>query len=407
VTAGLAIGIALGGCGADERIGARVALGAAADPPAPSCAGAVLTALGHVAMHVYDEGVSSERAVTAVHFIKTSTRLHAAVERGDARAAQTIAEGLIANGHMTNLEVIRGGKVLVDAGPAALAPLRGTLTGARGTPIGTYVTSVWTDGGFVTETEGIAGSSVALLANGQSIAGSFALPPGALGTEGTLSQSGVDYQYTSFPANTFPSGPLRVYLLRPISSASQFCGRTSQDTVVNTLTRVATLIYDGEAGRRALIQVHRVQKNGPLLRAVARRDPGATRRAVEGLLNQHVVRLRVSAAGRLLSDVGGPFVLAPVNAPLLVGGRTIGSFVLSIQDDEGYRRLAKRLAGLDVLMYMGGRLVKNSLGPNPGRVPANGSYHHRGHTFRVFTLHVEAFPSGPLRIVVLVPIPYT
>ncbi len=43
--------------------------------------------------------------------------------------------------------------------------------------------------------------------------------------------------------------------------------------------------------------------------------------------------------------------------------------MLSIQDDEGYLRLTRRLAGLDVLMYMGAnhtRLVKNSLGPEPG-----------------------------------------
>ena len=56
------------------------------------------------------------------------------------------------------------------------------------------------------------------------------------------------------------------------------------------------------------------------------------------------MRLRVSAGGQLLSDVGGPYVLAPVSAPLRLDGRTIGSFVLSIQDDEGYLRLTRRLA---------------------------------------------------------------
>ena len=81
--------------------------------------------------------------------------------------------------------------------------------------------------------------------------------------------------------------------------------------------------------------------------------------------------------------------------------------MLSIQDDEGYLRLAKRLVGLDVLMQMGSQLVKNSLGPNPGRVPQSGLYHYRGHSFRVFTLAARSFPSGPLRISVLVPIPYS
>lgn len=407
VAIALAISIAIAGCGAGHRSNSTVPMSAAADPSPSTCAGTVLSALGRVAMRVYHEGVASERTVTARHFIATSSPLRAALERGDAQAARATAQALIAGGHMTNLELMRGGQVLASVGPDALAPQSGTLTGAGGTPIGTFVTSVWTDEGFLAETGGITQGFVALRANGRSIAGSFGLPPGELPTRGTLTKNGVDYQYTSFPAETYPSGPLTVYLLRSTRSTTALCGQTSQDTVVKTLSQVATLIYTGEAGRRALTQVHRVQHDTALLRAVARRDGAATRQAIVGLLNQHIVRLRVSAPGRMLADVGGPLVLAPVNAPLRLGGHTIGSFVLSIQDDEGYRRLAKRLAGLDVLMYMGSELVKNSLGPMPGAVPASGTYRYQGRTFGVFTLHADAFPSGPLRIVVLIPIRYT
>ncbi len=118
--------------------------------------------------------------------------------------------------------------------------------------------------------------------------------------------------------------------------------------------------------------------------------------------------MRVSVGGRLLSDVGGPYVLAPVRATLRLDGRKIGSLVLSIQDDEGYLRLARRLAGLHVLMYMSpsDQLVKNSVGSLPGFVPASGPYTYHGHPFSVFTVNAEAFPSGPLTIRVLVPIPY-
>jgi len=185
------------------------------------------------------------------------------------------------------------------------------------------------------------------------------------------------------------------------------CGASDEDTTVNTISHVAHLIYEGEGGRRTLEQIHRVQRNRPLLSAVARRDAAATRRAVEALLHQHIVRLRVSAGGRLLSDVGGPLVLAPVHAPLRLGGRRIGSFVLSIQDDEGYKRLAARLVGLDVVMYMGSRLVKSTLGPSPGAIPTSGKLRLRGRTYRLFTFKAEAFPSGPLRITVLIPIPYS
>jgi len=180
-----------------------------------------------------------------------------------------------------------------------------------------------------------------------------------------------------------------------------------EHATVNTLAKVAKQIYLGEAGSRAQVEVRRVQRDQPLLRALASRDAHATRAAVAALLTKHLVRLRVSAGGRLIADVGGPYVLAPVAAALRSGGRTIGEFVASIQDDEGYLRLARRLAGLHVLMYMGPALVKNSLGPDPGDVPEEGRYVYRGHPFRTVTVHAEAFPRGPLRIIVLIPIPYT
>jgi hypothetical protein len=149
-----------------------------------------------------------------------------------------------------------------------------------------------------------------------------------------------------------------------------------------------------------------VQHSGPLARAVAARDPAAMRSAIRALLTEHIVRLRVRT-GSLLVDVGGPYVLAPVSADLRGGGHTPARFTLSIQDDEGYLRLTRRLAGLYVLMYMGPTLVKNSLGPSPGTPPAEGRYEYRGRTYRTVTLHAQAFPAGPLRIVVLVPIPYS
>src|SRR5271166_3881935 len=102
---------------------------------------------------------------------------------------------------MTNLEIVRAGRVLADVGsPAALAPLSGTISGASHSPIGTFVTSVWSDEGFVLETDGVTNGAVALRAQGHSIAGSFRLPAGPLPRHGTITVHGIDYQYTSFPA---------------------------------------------------------------------------------------------------------------------------------------------------------------------------------------------------------------
>jgi len=406
----LALAAAIAGCGSGagrSSTGPASAGAGRSQATTGGCAATVLEALGHVAMRVYHEGVSSERTGAALHFTKASLPLREAVERDDPAAARAAAEGLIAGGHMTSLRVTRGATVLADVGARdAVAPLSGTITNAAGARIGSFVTTVWADEGLLAETQGIAESVVALRANGRSLAGSFPIRSGELPATGTLHTKGVAYRYTSYPAEAFPSGPLRVYLLRPVRSTARLCGATAEDTVFNTISRVASLIYDGETGGRAEVQVQRVQRDPGLLAAVARRDASVARRAVARLLNQHIVRLRVSTAAGVLADVGGPYVLAPVSAPLRAGGRTIGSIVLSIQDDEGYLRLAKRLAGLDVLMYMDGRLVKNSLGPAPPTVPRRGLVHYRGRTFRVFTLDARAFPSGVLRIAVLIPIPY-
>ncbi len=392
-----------------------------ATPAQGDCAGKVLQVLRDVVTRVYHEGVTSERTGTAEHFITTSVPLREAIENGDAARARSTARALIAAGRMTSLRISRGGpgesspgappaggQVLAEVGSPSLAPIAGRLTDPAGTAIGSFLTSVWSDSGFVAEVDGVTEGLTSIRSHGASIGGSFPLPRGELPQAGTAKIHGVAYRYTSFPVTAYPSSAASVYLLRRASSFAALCGRDDQATLVNTLTRVATLIYRSERGAHASEQVQRVQHDQALLSAVARRDPTATRSAVEALLHEHVVRLRVSATGgQLLADVGGPYVLAPVTAPLRLRGRTIGSIVLSIQDDEGYKRLTGRLAGLRVLMYMGPTLVKNSLGPSPGSPPASGPYRYRGHSYRVFTLHAQAFPSGPLRIVVLIPIPYS
>jgi hypothetical protein len=396
------------GCGSG---GAARAEDTPAAAPAGECPQTVMATLASVLQRVYREGLESERAASARHMIERSLPLRAAIERGDPAAAARAARELLATGHLTNLEVQAGGHTLVSVGGAALAPLHGTIADAGGTRLASYTTSVWADSGFASEASGVAEGTIALRSGARSVGGTLELGAGQLPVQGSLTRRGVVYQYTSFPARAYPTGAVQVYVLKPLAAVEKLCGATAADTQLATLSHVANLIYEGERGPRTLVQVRRVQRYAPLLRAVAARDPVATRAAVEALLHHHIVRLRVSAAGRLLSDDGGPYVLAPVHAELRLHGRTIGSFVLSIQDDEGYLRLAKRLAGLDVLMYMRDaagkpQLVKNSLGPAPGHVPAQGAYGYRGKSFRVFTVAAEAFPAGPLTIRVLVAQPY-
>jgi hypothetical protein len=412
VLAVLAVLITFSGCGqggAGKGSSAPTAAVAGAPSAHRTCPETVLDVLVRVARRIYHQGLASERTRSAAHLIAASAALREGVERGDAAATRVAALGLVAGGHMTNLRVMDPtGRMLADVGGAAVTPLHGTLQGTGGRPIGSYITSVWSDEGLIAETNGVTGGRLALRVNGHSVGGSLALAAGSLPKEGTLTHGGQRYRYASFGGKAYPAGGMRIYLLKPLGAMAALCGSTSEDTVVHTLSRIAGLIYAGEGGRRTLAQVRRVQGDQRLLRAVAAGDRPAAKAAIEALLTEHIVRLRVNTASGLLVDVGGPFVLAPVTAPLRLAGHTIGSFVLSIQDDEGYLRLTKRLVGLRVLMYMGGtHLVKNSLGPSPGTVPASGTYEYRGRRFRVFTVNARAFPSGPLTIRVLVPIPYS
>jgi len=400
--------------------------------PGQSCQATVLDTLGKVVKRVYREGVHSERTIVATQLITRSVALREALEHNDPAAARAAARALVARGKIADLIVTSlRGLTLADVGGAALAPFSGSISGVRGQRIGSYVASVWSDNGFLTESSGIAEGALTLRVGTHNLPGSSdLLPAQQLPRQGAITIAGRPYQYYSLGGQVFPGGAgVRIYLTRSAASTAQYCAAGAAGTTVNTLAHVAELIYAGEAGPRTLTQIHRVQHYRPLLEAVARREPAASEAAIKKLLHQHIVRMRVyagpspgqgavagagasagagAAAGtpQPLADVGGPYVLAPVSAPLRLQGRTVGTLVLSIQDDEGYLRLARRLAGLRVLMFMGTRLVKNSLGPNPGHVPETGRYEYGNRSWRVFTLHATAFPSGPLTIRVLTPIPY-
>ncbi len=410
LTAGLAVTAALAGCGSTAT-----GLDAQTSPTAPQtvagCPQTVMRTLGSVLARIYHEGVQSERTASAEHLIEYSAPLKAAIEARDPAAAVAAAHSLLGTGHMTNLHVVAGGHTLVQLGGAALAPLKGIIKNATGQQIATYTASVWSDSGFASEAAGVAEGLIAVRRGEHSLGHTLELGSARLPDEGALTVRGVSYQYYSLPATTYPAGSARIYLLRPEGSLSALCGSDEEQTTVNTLVKIAQLIYAGEVGPRSQDQIRRLQHDQPLLAAVAAHDPAATRTAIIGVLNHHVVRVRVlDPAGKLISDVGGPYVLGPVRGPMRLHGKRIGTLMLSIQDDEGYLRLARRLAGLKVLMYMGDakhrQLVKNSLGPSPGTVPAGGSFTYHGENFQVYTLNVSAFPNGPLTIRVLIPIPY-
>jgi hypothetical protein len=192
-------------------------------------------------------------------------------------------------------------------------------------------------------------------------------------------------------------------------ASSAPCAGSAESTLSSTLGEVGERIYRGELSRTGPVAtaIASVTRSTTLARAVAAGDPVATKAAVTGIVynHLHIVRLRVIHNGRVLSDVGGPFVLAPLEGAIRLNGRTVGRYVLSIQDDLGYLLLSGRLAGMQVVMRAHGRQFMSSVRPAPPPIPEHGALTLGGVTYVIHTIDATAFPSGPLRIHLLIPLP--
>ncbi len=186
----------------------------------------------------------------------------------------------------------------------------------------------------------------------------------------------------------------------------------SADTVLSrTLGEVGMRIYRGELSRTGAVAtaIASVTHSSALATAVASGEPPATRAAVTSIVynHLHIVRLRVIRKGHVLADVGGPFVLAPLGGNIRLRGRTVGRYVLSIQDDMGYVLLSGRLGDMQVVLRVGGRQIMSSLQTVPVSLPAQGTTTIGGAKYVTREINATAFPSGPLQIYLLAPQPST
>jgi hypothetical protein len=172
---------------------------------------------------------------------------------------------------------------------------------------------------------------------------------------------------------------------------------------------VAMRIYAREvSGIGVQADRSQVEHNVPLLRALLRSDRSAVRRAVRRLVfsHTHLVRLRVLQKNALLADVGGPYILAPVGGTLRFKGRTVGRYLLSVQDDLGYVKLETRFLGVPLTLFKGSRRIhlQGTLWRAALSVPKHGSISYRGTRYESFSFRAEAFPRGALRIALLIPV---
>jgi hypothetical protein len=187
------------------------------------------------------------------------------------------------------------------------------------------------------------------------------------------------------------------------------CGTAAPEVLATTAGAVARRIYAGEVGGTATISdKHQVERYPPLLAALASGNRVAVKTAVTSLVfsHTHLVRLRVTRGSTALADVGGPYILAPVTGTLRFHGRSVGRYVMSVQDDLGYVKLVTRFIGVPIVLRAGSQAIpiEGVLTPGPASIPTHGPVTYRHTAYEAYSFDGIAFPSGPLRISLLLPV---
>jgi hypothetical protein len=272
---------------------------------------------------------------------------------------------------------------------------------------GSATISVQDAPGLARVIRGYAGGEVTIRVHGSTIGGTPEHLPATLPAFTILRQGHRRVEVYTLNAKMFSGPPAQVSMLHAVPTIRALCRATPARTAIAAVAQVGRRIYRNEAtrGGSAVLQLTRIAHDPALLAAVRQSDTVAIRAAIDALLNQHVVRLRVTTARGLTVDVGGPYVLAPRTGTLKSGTRTLGSFVLSVQDDMGYLLLAHRLIGVEVLMRQGPTQVLGTLTPGPASVPNPGVLSYGGRRYEAFTFKAHAFLGGPLSISLLEPLP--
>lgn len=172
---------------------------------------------------------------------------------------------------------------------------------------------------------------------------------------------------------------------------------------------VARRIYAGErSGTEVRTDIAHVTGSAALLAALESASPPAVYAAVHRIVytpHWHIVRLRVPAHGRVLADVGGPDIIAPISGTLRSKGRTAGSFVMSVQDDLGYVKLVSRFIGVPIDLYRAGAFVMGTLKPAPSSVSNAETVTVGESRYQAVVFDAAAFPSGTLKVALFVPAP--
>jgi hypothetical protein len=415
LAATLAAASALAGCGTgDGGAASRTASGEAVVSAAPrSCQAAALAGIEEVARRIYEESASGRILAQALGRLTSSASLAAAVEHGDGAAARRVLASLLLD-QIVSVRVTRDGHTLaaIERG-AGIGPQSGPLVG--GSRAGEVTVAVQGANGYAQTVGGLLHAQVIVSSMGRALTATLRPPPALAQGARELRYRGVSYRVDTFAGAAFPtndplnaSRPLSVALLVPQRSIAMICAEslaTGAQAQADALGAAAERVYKAErAGPKAELLMHYVEGSRPFREAVLAGNAKATRAAIVGFFRSHlhIVRVRVIRGGRLLVDVGGRRVLAPIPGVVRdAQGRPAARILLAIQDDLGFQLLAHTFTGAQVLMREGARQVMGTLKPGPTTIPDRGRVVYRDVAYQAYSFTAEAFPSGPLRISLL------
>jgi hypothetical protein len=178
------------------------------------------------------------------------------------------------------------------------------------------------------------------------------------------------------------------------------------EVLANAAGTVAQRIYAAEVrSSETAADKRQIEGDRALLSAVESGERGAIEAAVHTLVfsHTHIVRLRVTSGSHVLSDIGGPYILAPVSGTLRSRGKTLAQFVFSVQDDLGYVKLVARFSAAPLVMRTdSGQLpVQGLLSPGPASIPDHGPVTYRGVKYQAYSFRASAYPSGRVRVSLL------
>lgn len=378
----------------------------AAVPSTAACRPVLMRTIAGVARRAYAEVATGRLIATSRIEVTRARTLARAIAADDPAAATAAARGLLARTQIAFLRVTRRHRVLVDLGQGPAIARAAGLLHLGGRVVGRYVLAVQGDGGYAAVVHGLTGAAVLVRAGSQQLAGTLAPGPASIPERGQLTYGGVPYSAVSFTAHGYPGGHQRVSVLVGPSLFGA-CAATPAQTEANVLGPLAVRVYAHEAASHSEhTAVAYISRSTAFTAAVAEADPAQTRAAIIAFFrsHRHIVRVRALRGTRVVDDVGGPWVLAPVAGTLRAGGRVIGSFLTAIQDDAGYVALTHIYSGADVILRVGARTIPSStLYPGPPSIPDRGPVAYGGRRYEAFSFDGRSFPGGVLRISVLVP----